>query len=352
MYKNLFNCLAVVLLLSSCSKAVPSISAVCEENYVGNCVIKWETLPSIPGNVKVYASLNPNVIPETTPVASASVADGRMTIITNNPTQRYYYSLVYDNKYRVKVASRNVNIPGVQNFRDLGGYRSSESGKNVRWGMLYRSAFIENPGPSAVKGLKNIGIKTFVDLRTKNVGDDTLHQLAGANVVRNPLNITVLDSLLDKIQKGTIDSKQVDEKVKHFNRQLVNSYQSEFRQLFDMLLEPENYPVVIFCSSGNCRTGFASSLVLTALGVDDNVIMQDFRLSNDYYNIPQASFYAYKLPARSQEAVTSLYTAKEIFLNAARAEMKKISGDTPTYLQKQIGLSEEEIDKLRRILLE
>ena len=56
--------------------------------------------------------------------------------------------------------------------------------------------------------------------------------------------------------------------------------------------------------------------------------------------------------ANSQEAVTSLYTAKEKFLNAARAEIKQKSGDTATYLQEEIGLSEEEIKKLRSILLE
>ena len=113
MYKNLLNWLAIVILLPSCSKSTPSISAVCEENYVGNCVIKWEASPSIPGQVKVYASLDPNNIPEVNPVASSKISDGKMTIITNNPTQRYFYSMVFDNKYRLKIASRNVNIPNV-----------------------------------------------------------------------------------------------------------------------------------------------------------------------------------------------------------------------------------------------
>lgn len=52
-----------------------------------------------------------------------------MTIITEDPSQRYYYMMVFNNKYRVRVATRNVNIPGVQNFRDLGGYKSTDTGK-------------------------------------------------------------------------------------------------------------------------------------------------------------------------------------------------------------------------------
>lgn len=66
------------------------------------------------------------------------------TIVTNDPSQRYYYLMVFNNRYRVRVAARNVNIPGIQNFRDLGGYKSAETGKDTRWGMLYRSAQIDS----------------------------------------------------------------------------------------------------------------------------------------------------------------------------------------------------------------
>ena len=161
MYKNLINWLAIFLLFPSCSKTPPNISVVCEENNVGNCIIKWETAPLIQGQVKVYASTNPEMIPETLPIAAAPISDGRMTIVTDDPSRRYYYMMVFNNKYRVKIATRNVNIPGIQNFRDLGGYKSSATGKNVRWGMLYRSAQIDSLGCAALRELRNIGIKTI-----------------------------------------------------------------------------------------------------------------------------------------------------------------------------------------------
>ena len=284
-------------------------------------------------------------------MASACISDERVTIITNNPSQRYFYSMVFDNKYRVKIASRNVNIPGVQNFRDLGGYKSSETGQNTRWGMLYRSANIEPKG-STERKLKSIGVKTLIDLRPqrerKSVGDS----LAGARVVRIPIDVMSLTSLLGDIQQGKADSKKIDELTKQFYRDFVANYHDEYRQMFDVLLDKSNYPVVIYCSSGKGRTGIAAALVLAALGVDENTIVQDYRLSNDYYNIAKAYKYAYNLPPASQEAVTSLYTAKEKFINAASAEIKKISGDKVTFLKEQIGLSEDEIEKLRSILLE
>ncbi|MCO7112095.1 hypothetical protein NIB75_04850 [Bacteroides uniformis] len=75
MYKNLLNLLVLAVLLPSCNGTAPHISVVCEENNVGNCIVKWEMAPLIKGNVKVYASTNPNHIPEDVPVAVANISD-------------------------------------------------------------------------------------------------------------------------------------------------------------------------------------------------------------------------------------------------------------------------------------
>ena len=72
MYKNLFNLLTILLILPSCTDMSPNISVVCEENNIGNCILKWETTPLIKGQVKVYTSDNPEFIPEDNPVAMAS----------------------------------------------------------------------------------------------------------------------------------------------------------------------------------------------------------------------------------------------------------------------------------------
>lgn len=168
MYKNLLSWLTVLLVLPSCSNTSPTISVVCEENNVGNCIIKWETAPLLRGEVKVYTSTSPELIPENSPIATASISDGKMTIVTDDPSQRYYYLLVFNNKYRIKVATRNINIPGIQNFRDLGGYESAATGKSLRWGMIYRSAQIDSIPSGSRQELKNIGIRTIIDLRSEN----------------------------------------------------------------------------------------------------------------------------------------------------------------------------------------
>ncbi|MDR1005013.1 MAG: tyrosine-protein phosphatase [Prevotellaceae bacterium] len=353
MYRYLFNSLwTTTILLSSCGGMTPHISVVCEENNVGNCIVKWEVSPLTEGTVKVYASLDPDHIPERSPIATAPISDQRMTIVTDNPVRRYYYTLLFNDKYRVKVAPRNVNIPGIQNFRDLGGYPNYSGRKQTRWGMLYRSAQVDIPDCPIFRELRYMGIKTVIDLRTPAERQQGYHMTGNFNVLQIPLPIRHIDRILAGIRDREIRSDTVYRIVEQMNRDMIKQSPQVFRQIFDVLLNADNYPVVIHCTSGNGRTGVVNALILSALEVDDDVIVQDYMLSNRYFDIPRASRYAYALPARSQEAITMIYSSRERYIDAALKETQQEYGSTENYLQKAVGLSKSEIKQLQHLLLE
>lgn len=320
---------------------------------MGNCVIKWETVPQLSGQVKVYASTSPDEIPETAPVATGNIETGTMTIISRDPTRRYYYLLVFADKYRVKVATRNVGIRGVQNFRDLGGYQSLIGKKHTRWGMLYRSGRVDSLSAGALAELHHIGIKTIVDLRTEE--ERARHAPFNDNsirVVHIPLLADNAREIIHAIQDGKIDGDTLNRVIEQRNRDIIANYQAEFKQVFEVLLDRSNYPVVIHCTSGKGRTGIVSALVLSILGVDEDIVMDDYRLSNRYFNVTKASRYGYELPPDLQEAITTIYSARNAFLETARAEIEREYGSVGSYLKNGVGLTEEEIKQLRATLLE
>lgn len=339
-------------LLPSCSKTSPRISVVCEENNVGNSVVKWETIPEIPGEVKVYASEKPDHTSAEHLVASAPISDQHLTIITTDPMRRYYYRMVFAEKYKVDMATRNINIPGIQNFRDLGGYPSYPHHKFVRWGMLYRSGEINRLRKGSLKKLKNLEIRTIIDLRSPEEKMELSKSLEkNFSVVSIPIATGNMEQIINGVQDRSIRSDTVYRIVERMNRELITKYATQYRKVFDLLLNEDNYPVVIHCSSGKGRTGIISALILACLDVNEDKIMEDYRLSNDYFNIPRATRYAYNLPIRSQEAITTLFSAREDFLNAAKEEAERQYGDIKTYLREGIGLSKQEMKHLRNILL-
>ena len=84
-----------------------------------------------------------------------------------------------------------------------------------------------------------------------------------------------------------------------------------FRALFAHLLE-DRAPLVIHCTAGKDRTGFACALILHALGVADDVIAEDYLLTNRFYRRDPSS--GTDLPEDVRQVLGSVETS---FLAAA-----------------------------------
>ena len=176
-----------------------------------------------------------------------------------------------------------------------------------------------------------MGIRTIIDLRSEEERHNypQFHD-EDFNVLHLPIATGNMEHILQDIRDKKIETDTIYRLVERMNRQLVTNYRKEYKELFTLLLDRNNYPVVIHCTSGKGRTGIVSALVLAALGVNED---------------------AYKLPINSQEAITTIYSAKEDFLNAAKEQIDAEYGSVQAYLKKGIGLSAEDIERLRSILL-
>lgn len=345
------SCLFAVTLASCTSSYQPSISVACEEKDAESSIIKWETFPFMDGSLKVYASTNPNNIPLDNPIATTRISEQKIIITTNDSEQRMYYTMIFDDEYPVTTASRNIWIPGTQNFRDIGGY-PTHARKNVTWGKIYRSAQLDSVNQQGIKILKGLGIKTIIDLR----GDDE-HQeyspcLKKLNIVNAPLHSNSMKRIFERVHSGELCNDSLRKALKLVNIELIENNCKSLKKIFRTLLDPDSYPVVIECSTGKMRTGLVTALLLSSLGVNYELIVQDYELSNNYFNITRSCKYGYSLPENAQEAITALYTSRGDYLDATYEYVTDKYESIDDYMNAKIGLSSKDIKQLRSILLQ
>src|SRR5690606_40943916 len=63
-----------------------------------------------------------------------------------------------------------------------------------------------------------------------------------------------------------------------------NHYTAQFSAFFKHVMQAQS-PLVVHCTAGKDRTGFACAMLLTALGVHDDDILEDYLLTQQCYNV-------------------------------------------------------------------
>ncbi|MBP5248471.1 MAG: tyrosine-protein phosphatase [Lachnospiraceae bacterium] len=213
-------------------------------------------------------------------------------------------------------APRVLYIDGVTNCRDLGGWRTFE-GQRVRQGMIIRTARYNDDGKESLniteKGIdtmvNTLGVKTELDLRRDEIRTESALG-AGVNYINIPM-------------AGTVVSK-------------IRDYDEKLRQVIGVFAVEENYPIAVHCSIGTDRTGLVCFLINSLLGVQENDLYLDYVFSNFGH-------------------ISSLRKASEIkeqYLRVINGFPGRTLPDRTEKYLLEIGVTQEEIDAIRNILLE
>jgi protein-tyrosine phosphatase len=352
------SCLAFValgLVVSSCGRDRPDIWVACETNVKTGCTcIKWEVFPEMEGRVRIYESLRPDSFNLLLPVRETDIADGCQDVFSLRSLGRTYYRLVFDDRYSVVTAERVVGLEGPFNFRDVGGYYN-EGKRQVRWGMVYRSSSLSMVTGGDVVALDNLGIRTVIDLRTEVEQAGFPCGYGAKRVFSIPLlgNPNGPRFWFDRILSGEIGKDDVVSYLSVVNLFFLENNSDCFRRLFDVLLDEGNYPVVLNCMHGNDRTGVAVALILFALGVDWNQVLDDWLLSDrlmDYYSINGIGN-----PELYQdfvlETLTAMFREPEETFTGPFGKVVSDYGSIERFLEVECGLTAERRARLRGLLL-
>lgn len=248
---------------------------------------------------------------------------------------------------------RVLPLQGGQNFRDLGGYRTAD-GRTVKWGLLYRSGSMHFLTQADYAYLGKLGIRAVCDFR------DTRERTAEPALWPGGTapHIFADDYRLDTGAIGKFGPGQTPTAalaratMTALYPRLLEQFNGQYRRMFGQLLAG-HAPLAFNCTAGKDRTGVAAALVLTALGVPQQTIIEDYLLSNRYFDPTkvvhsddQASQAWKQLPP---EVLRAYMAADPSYIKAVLQVIDAHPGGAKGYLKTALGLGPSELSKLRRL---
>lgn len=294
-------------------------------------------------------------------VGSTPDAEGHVHLLSVGPdassvrldglgTQRCYISVrVPGNDYAVITAERRVPFEGLQNFRDLGGYRTVDGGHTV-WGQIFRSDSLHKLTPADLVAFDRIGVRVVYDLR----GDEE------RTTYPNPVDSIQL-AVVGQPRDGsrTIDpawfsaAGDGERLLRDLYLGMLLHSAPLFGQLLTGLVDPQNRPAVFHCHAGKDRTGVAATLLLLALGVDREDILDDYELTRRYRTLDHQQDSLEKLLAAglSPEAAAGVLTAPRWTMRDAIDAINTEYGGIDAYLTGPAGVTSSSLRDLRAALV-
>lgn len=248
---------------------------------------------------------------------------------------------------------RVLPLQGGQNFRDLGGYRTSD-GRTVKWGLLYRSGSMHFLTDADYSYLEKLGIRTVCDFRDVN---ERANEPAVWPAGQAP-RVLADDYHMDMGgigQSSPGHAPTVEEAraaIRGLYPRLLREFNGQYHRMFAELLAG-HAPLAFNCTAGKDRTGIAAALLLTALGVPRATVIEDYTLTNRYFDPTkvvhsdnQASKQWKSLPP---DVLKAYMAADPAYIDAVFRVMDAHPGGALGYLQDEFGLTKGQIARLRHM---
>lgn len=313
--------------------------------------ICWET--SCDAEVAVYAGKSPDNFDRD--MAPAVSEDGCVLVEGLDPSERYYFVLEAQGDTLV-TAERRVCMDGAVNFRDLGGYETSD-GRRVKWGSAFRSDGLARLSAMDIKRLKHIGIRRVYDFRTASEMEGAPDRLPEDGSVDH-INLAV--------SHGRFDFADAVKRLKNGDHSwltpdfMVNGYIGNLEQyahcwaeVIRDLARHGNSPILFHCTGGKDRAGTCAALVLLALGVPEEQVIDDHQLSNIYIARLLPRLYRQMEDAGiNPDALFPFLTAPRECIVAVMDYIAGRYGTAGNYLVKKAGLSHGELRQLKHNMVE
>lgn len=263
--------------------------------------------------------------------------------------------------------TRRITLEEQHNFRDIGGYKTVD-GQTVKPGLVYRSGELGRLTDNDVERLASLKIKTAVSFlipeEVEARGVDRVP--AGVKEISLPMeagNMGDLTMIVNEARDTGDFSKISPDINPEIHRLLTIEGKEYYASLLREIAKPDSKPLVYHCSHGVHRTGTATAILLSALGVPWEIVREDYLLSNTYRKAEvEKRLAVLRLRASKtlnikpeQVDVTNMnafYVLQASYIDASLDEAVKKYGSMDNYIREGLGISSKELEALRAQLLE
>ena len=252
--------------------------------------------------------------------------------------------------------TRKLPFTGAHNFRDLGGYKTSD-GKTVKWGKVYRSDNLHSLTDEDLKYMERLNLKSVVDFRSDEERNEEPDRLTpDMTPILLPIKFEpegVTENLTRDLTFGNLDSSNL---LRDFNIILVKEFTEEYREFFRHIVDNGGEPFLLHCTAGKDRAGFGSAMILTVLGVPREKIIEDYLLTNTYVSdhvdrklleTELKTFFR-----ADSENLRKINFVEERYIQAAFDTIDSHWGGMDQYISEGLNLTEEDINKIKDYYLE
>ena len=235
----------------------------------------------------------------------------------------YYYQVEvsgkqYSGTFQTAASNRFISIPGVENLRDIGGYKTLD-GKTIKQGLLIRGCeldgiknndyFLADEDVAGVQ--ETFGFVYDLDLRSPEITEGDYQSRLGADVGHKFYDAPTYAQIFREEYLGAV------------------------RDIFADLADPDKYPMYLHCTWGRDRTGTIVLLLQGLLNVPKEDLLQEYRLTG------------YVTPS-----VATNNKMDVVFMQLEGYEGDTLQEKIVSYLTTEVGVTQEEIASIQSIFLE
>jgi protein-tyrosine phosphatase len=257
---------------------------------------------------------------------------------------------------------RILKFEGGCNFRDLGGYQT-RNGRELLGGRVFRTGVLSYFTPADHERLNHLGVRVICDLRRSEERayeptrwpDANTQHLSWEDGTAPPTIRSVAANRSHPYTAAGMHAAMID-----LYGELPAWMAPRLRGFFSRIAQGE-LPVLVHCAAGKDRTGIAVALLLAALDIPHETIIEDYLLTNtcDILEFTLRQHQAQRgvaagdhpLSTMPDDIRTVLFAAHVDYLNAAFDQMARDHGDVHQYLRNEIGVDDAMRSKVQAALL-